>query len=83
MSMIEQSVLPYYEPRHEKTCLRDFQSGKTQTSLLSYRDLLESWNFGLSKYRYYTIKEANNEGADLTARMRRLIFTFVVRMWLK
>ena len=30
------------EPRHEKTCLRGFQPGKTQTGLLSYRDQLES-----------------------------------------
>ena len=27
-----------YEPRHEKTCLRGFRPGKTQTGLLSYRD---------------------------------------------
>ena len=27
---------------------------KTQTGLLSYSNKLESWNFGLSKYRYYT-----------------------------
>ena len=27
-----------FEPRHEKTCLRDFRPGKTQTGLLSYRD---------------------------------------------
>ena len=26
-----------YEPRHKKTCLRGFQPGVTQTSLLSYR----------------------------------------------
>ena len=26
-----------YEPRHEKTCLRDLRSVKTQTGLLSYR----------------------------------------------
>ena len=26
------------EPRHKKTCLRGFRPGKTQTSLLSYRD---------------------------------------------
>ena len=43
------------EPRHEKTCLRGFRPGKTQTGLLSYRDKLESLNFGFSKYRYYTI----------------------------
>ena len=25
-----------YEPRHEKTCLRDFRPGKTEIGLLSY-----------------------------------------------
>ena len=30
-----------YGPRHEKTYLRGFQPGQTQTSLLSYRDLLK------------------------------------------
>ena len=28
----------YYEPHHEKTCLRCLWPGKTQTGLLSYRD---------------------------------------------
>ena len=27
-----------FEPRHEKTCLRGLQPGKTQTGLLSYKD---------------------------------------------
>ena len=71
------------ESRHEKTSLRGFRPGKTQTSLLSYSDQLESWNSGFSKYRYYIICVANNKGADQTARMRRLICTFVVRIWLK
>ena len=44
-----------YEPRHEKTCLQGLRPGKTQTGLLSYRDQLETWNFGFSKNRYYTI----------------------------
>ena len=45
-----------YEPRHEKTCLRSFRPGKTQTGLFRYtQDQLETWNFGFSKYRYYTI----------------------------
>ena len=30
---------------------------------------------------YYTIQAANNKGADQTARMRRLICAFVVRIW--
>ena len=42
-----------------------------------------SWNSGYNKYGYYTIQAANNKGADQTARMRRLICTFVVRIWQK
>ena len=34
------------EPCHEKTCLRGLWPGKTQPGQLSYRDKLESWNFG-------------------------------------
>ena len=37
------------EPRHEKTYLRGLRPVKTQTSLLSYRDQLETCNFGYSK----------------------------------
>ena len=45
-----------YAPRREKTCLRGFRQSKTQTVLLSYRDLLENWNFAHSKSRYDTFK---------------------------
>ena len=72
-----------YEPPHEKICLRDLPPGKAQTGLLSYRSWLGSWNLGFSMYRYYTIQAANNKGADQTARMRRLICAFVVRIWHK
>ena len=34
----------------------------------------------IASMRYYTIQAANNKGADQTARMRRLIFFFVVRI---
>ena len=71
------------QPGHGKICLRGFRPSKTQSSLLSYRDQLESWSFGFSKYRYYTIYVVNNKGADPTVRMRRLICAFVVRMWHK
>ena len=37
-SQLTGTVLLLYEPRHEKTCLRGFRPGKTQTGLLSYRD---------------------------------------------
>ena len=46
--------IKWIEPRHEKTCLRDFRPGKTQTGRLSYRDKPESWNSQFNKYRYYT-----------------------------
>ena len=42
---------------------------------------LESWIFGYSKQRYYTVQVENNKGADQTVRMRRLICAFVVRIW--
>ena len=32
---------------------------------------------------YYTIQASNIKGADQTARMRRLICGFVVRIWIK
>ena len=56
--------------------------GKTQTGLLSYKDPLESWNCGFSKYRYYAIEVANIKRADQTAQMVRLICTYFVRIWL-
>ena len=33
----------------------DSRSGESQTGLLTYRSLPESWNFGFPKYRYYTV----------------------------
>ena len=35
-------------------CLRGLRPGNTQNSQRSYKDQLELWNFGYSKYRYYT-----------------------------
>ena len=37
------------------------------------------WNFGRRKFRYDTLQLANNQGADQTARMHRLVCAFVVR----
>ena len=73
LSVVVTTVRVINEPRHEKTCLRGFRPGETQTGLLSYRSQLESWNFGYRNYRYYTIYAANNKVADHTARMCRLI----------
>ena len=41
----------------------------------------ETWNFWFCKYRYYFIQSENNKGADQIVWMRRLICTFVVRIW--
>ena len=70
------------KPRREKTCIRSFLKGHTQTSLLSYRNYLENCNFASSKPRNKTFQYANNKGAGQTARMRRLICTFVVAFYL-
>ena len=70
-------------PRREKTCLRGFRQSEIQTSLLSYRDYLETWHFACSKSRYDSLQQANNKGADQTARMHRLVCVFVIRKSLK
>ena len=62
-----------------KNCLRGFRQSEFQTSLHSYRDYLENWNFTCSKFTYDTFQKANNKGADQTARMRRLVCACVVR----
>ena len=69
-----------YDPCRDQTFLRCFRQSETQTSLLSCRDYLECSNFALSsKFRYDTFQEANNKGAIQTARMCRLVCTFVVQ----
>ena len=67
-----------YGPRREKTCLLGFREKDIQTSLVSYRDLQEKWNFGCSKSWYYPFKQVNNKGADQSVRMRRLVCVFGV-----
>ena len=67
-----------YVPRRDKTCLRVFRKSEAQTSLLSYADYLEIWNFACSKPRYDTFQQANNKYADQTARMRRLVCACVI-----
>ena len=72
-------VLITYGPRREKTCLQGFRKREFQTSLLSYTDWLENWNFTCSKFAYATYHKANNKGADQTARMHKLVCACVVR----
>ena len=44
-----------YEPYCEKTGLRGFRPGLTQTRLYSYRRWPEAWNFGFRKKRNCSI----------------------------
>ena len=72
-----------YEPRHEKTCLRVFPTRSdsnwpTQLQKLAWG--LKIWRQKLEILHYLGSK---NKGADQTARMRRLICAFVVRIWHK
>ena len=70
-------------PVMRKPVFGGLHSGETLTGLLSHSCWLESWKFGYSIYRYYTIYGVNNKGADQTARMHRLICIFIVRIWHK
>ena len=51
----------YYEPRCEKTGLRGFRPGPTQTGLYNDRRLLEASNFCFRKYRDWTIRIAKTK----------------------
>ena len=42
-------ILPLFEPRSEKTGLRSFRPGPTQTGLCSHRRWLEACNFVFKK----------------------------------
>ena len=66
-------------PRSHKFCHWGIRQSETQTSLLSHRDQLEDQNFTCSKLRYDLFQNANNKGADQSARMRRLVCAFVDR----
>ena len=45
----------FSQPRHDKTCLRGFRPGSTQTGLYSHRRWLVALNFGFRKQRDRTI----------------------------
>ena len=51
-------VSRWYEPRSEKTGLRSFQPGSTQTKLYGHRRSLETWNFRFRKKKNCTIRIA-------------------------
>ena len=66
-----------YEPHGEKTCLWGFRPGLTQTSLFSYRRLLEAWNFGFRKERDCTIRVVKTKALISFVDIVKLICVFV------
>ena len=65
------------EPRREKTGLRGFRPGPTQTGLYKHRKELEACNFGFKKKRKYTIRVAKTKALISFAVTAKLICAFV------
>ena len=74
---ISLSWLTPYEPRRQKTGLRGFRPGPTQTGLYSHRRWLETWNFGFGKQRNCTIKVVKTKALNSFAVTAKLICVFV------
>ena len=70
-------VVVLFEPRCEKTGLRDFRPGPTQTGLYSYRRWIEASNFGFRKKRGCTIRMAKTKALISCAVTAQLICVFV------
>ena len=65
------------EPRCEKTGLRGFQPGSTQTGLYNHTKWLEAWNFVFRKKRDFTIYVAKTKALISCAVTAQLICSFV------
>ena len=65
------------EPRSEKTGLRGFRPGPTQTGLCSHRRWLEACNFGFSKTKDCTIYVAKTKALIRFPVTAKLICVFV------
>ena len=66
-----------YEPCCEKTGLRGFRPGQTQTGLYNHRRWLEAGNFGFRKKRDCTIHVAKTKALISFAVTAKLICVFV------
>ena len=66
-----------YEPRCEKTCLRGFRPGPTQTGLYSHRRWLKARNFVFMKYRDCTSYVAKTKALISFAVTAKLICVLV------
>ena len=82
MQYVRQKSSPIYEADNSYMALSSgIPSSEIQTSLLSYRDNLENWNFTSAKFTYEIFQKTNDKGADQTARMRRLVCACVCLIW--
>ena len=66
-----------FKPRSEKTGLRGFRPGPTQTGLYNHRRWLEARNFGLRKKRDCTVRVAKTKMLISFAATAKLICVFV------
>ena len=66
-----------FQPRCEKTGLRGFRPGPTQTGLCSHRRLLDALNFGFRKKMDCTIRVAKTKALISFAATAKLICVFV------
>ena len=69
-----------YEPRHEKTCLRESTTRQNTNRPAQPQKLARVLNFRLQNLEILYYLSSEEKGA---ARMRRRICTFVVRIWHK
>ena len=72
-----EEVYSSYEPRCEKTCLRGFRLGPTQTGLYSHRRWLEVWHFVYRKKRDFTTCVAKTKALISFAVTVKLIYVLV------
>ena len=79
-SMCHVSIRVLYEPRHDKTCLREFPTRLDTNRPAQPQQLARVLKFRLQNLEILYYLSSDNKGADQTARMRRLICAFVVRM---
>ena len=71
------NTLGLYEPRRQKTGLRGFRPGPTQTGLYSHWRWLETWNFAFRKQRDCAIQVAKTKALISFAVTAKLICVFV------
>ena len=79
-SMCHVSIRVLYEPRHDKMCLREFPTRPDTNRPAQPQQLARVLKFRLQNLEILYYLSSENKGADQTARMRRLICAFVVRM---